>query len=81
MVERRVDACSTNVENGDGVHGVSSGRTTGRVASVEGARDAGVGVKPGTGKAVSAGGATRQRLVAAPAANGNERREQRREME
>ena len=29
MVERRGDACSTDVENGDGVHGVSSGRTTG----------------------------------------------------
>ena len=37
---------------------------------MEGARDAGVGAKLGTGKAVSAGGATRRRPVAAPAANG-----------
>ena len=29
VVERRDDACSTDVENGDGVHSVSSGRTTG----------------------------------------------------
>ena len=29
MVERRDDACSTDVENSDGVHGVSSGRMTG----------------------------------------------------
>ena len=37
---------------------------------MQGARDAGMGAKPGTGKAVSAGGATRRRPVAAPAANG-----------
>ena len=38
---------------------------------MQGARDAGMGAKPGTGKAVSAGGATRRRPVAAPVANGD----------
>ena len=42
----------------------------GRAAAARGARDAGVGGKPGAGKAVSVGGATRRRPVAAPAAIG-----------
>ena len=46
---------------------------------MEGGMDAGMGAKPGTGKAVSTGGVTRRRPVAAPAANGDERREQRRD--
>ena len=70
MVERRGDACSTDVENGDGVHGVSSGRTTGARGERGRRQGCRYGGKTGDGEGGFGRGSTRRRPVAAPAANG-----------
>ena len=77
MVERRDDACSTDVENGDGLHGVSSGGTTGARGERGRRQGCRCGAKPGADEAVLAGGAARGRPedgTSSPMFAGGERR-------